>query len=1031
MWKPPQKIKWSSGAGVPPGPEEVSRSLLFSPLSVGRLNLRARSWVPAMVPWRADKDGNVTPAVLDWYGRFASSRPAAIVVEATGIRDIPSGPLLRISNDSYLSGLAKLVERVKQESEGQTKLFIQIIDFLAVRRRSPREKFLSRFLEISDSHREQLNMPKAAQDEVRAALAVLNGEALEKVLTLREWQSLTMGHREKITDTYLPHIRTLPQELPVLFANAARRAEQAGFDGVELHFAHAYTMASFLSATNTRDDGYGCSKQNRVRLPLEVFKAARNATGKRFVVGARFLADETIEGGSSLSDICYFAVKFANAGMDFLSLSRGGKFDDAKQPKLGNPAYPYTGRSGYECMPHHLSDEVGPFGRNFAATKAIRQAVRQAGFDAPVVAAGGIHNFEMAESVLRSDIADIVGAARQSLADPDWFAKIRDDHSQDVRHCEYSNYCEGLDQAHKPVTCKLWDRTNLDEPGIAKTADGKRRLTAPDWKSARVDAGFRVSQSPQQDRFVFDRLPMQDQWPEILPLDNITQTGLLNCVSLLLDRNLEGNGANRVAVRGKGQTWTYGELNSRVCRIANVLTQYYDVEPGNRVLIYAANSPEVAAIWLAIQKIGAVAVTTLSLLRANELQKLIDISRPVLAISDGAGVGELHQAAGQAEFTCRTLSFQPDGGDLYNLMNKGSDICPTCPTLANDVSIIAFTSGTTGNPKATVHFHRDIISICETVGRHIIDPIQDDVFISTSPLAFTFGLGGLLIFPFYAGACTVLNGHYTPEQYLAAIDHYEASVCFTVPTFYQQLAKHDAALVLSRLRLAVSSGEALPRPVRDQLIGELGINLAEVIGSTEVLHAFAGSLCRNSKPGFIGPAIKGYELAVLDENGVRLPAGKIGRLAVKGPTGCRYFDDPRQSDYVQNGWNITGDACHMDEDGHIAFHTRHDDMIISAGYNISGLEVENALLEHTLVSECAVIGALDNARGQIVEAHIVLVPGATTDDDMIKQLQSHVKATIAPYKYPRSIVFADQLPKTATGKIRRHHLRNSAKGHSQ
>jgi len=482
MWKPPQKISWKPGPGVLPDNQELARSKLFSPLSIGRLKLSARSWVPAMVPWRADEQGNVTTAVLDWYGRFARSQPAVIVVEATGIRDIVSGPLLRISNDDFLAGLEKLVQRVKLESKGQTKLFIQVIDFLAIKRRPPREKYLSRFLQITSMHRENLNLPDASQDEIRTVLAALDDDALQQVLSHREWQALAMGYRELITDTDLSHIRRLPQELPELFSRAAVRAEKAGFDGLELHFAHAYTMASFLSATNTRSDGYGGSRQNRVRLPLEVFEATRSAVGNRFVIGARFLADETIEGGSTLADTCYFARQFAAAGMDFLSLSRGGKFDDAKQPKVGNPAYPYTGRSGYECMPHQLSDEKGPFGRNFAATKAVRNAVRQAGFKTPVVAAGGDHNFEIAENLLRSGTADIVAAARQSLADPDWLAKVRCGRSVEVRRCEYTNYCEGLDQAHKPVTCKLWDRIEMNDPGVPKTPDGKRRLTAPDWK---------------------------------------------------------------------------------------------------------------------------------------------------------------------------------------------------------------------------------------------------------------------------------------------------------------------------------------------------------------------------------------------------------------------------------------------------------------------------------------------------------------------------------------------------------------------
>ena len=481
MWKPPEKIRWQPNAGTLPYAEAVSSSELFSPLECGRLKLRNRTWVPAMVPWRATDEGFVTPEVLDWYGRFARGRPAAIVVEATGIRDVPSGPLLRIGHDRYLEGLADLVARVKKESGGATRLFIQLIDFLAIKRRPARDKFLNRFLDITDKHRQTLDLLDSVEADVRAALLNLSDDELQTVLDDREWEALTKGHREQVNDTHLAHIAELPEVLPGLFAGAAARAETAGFDGVELHYAHAYTMASFLSATNRRDDGYGGDKTARVRLPLEVFKEVRGAVADGFVVGARFLADEAIDGGSPLDDVCYFAQEFASAGMDFLSISRGGKFDDAKQPKIGNSAYPYTGPSGYECMPQFISDSFGPFGRNFVATKAIRQALRQAGFETPVVGAGGIHNFDMAETALKEGVADVIGAARQSLADPDWFLKLETGHGDAITRCEYTNYCEGLDQTHKQVTCKLWDRVSLDEPGILKSSDGRRRLTAPDW----------------------------------------------------------------------------------------------------------------------------------------------------------------------------------------------------------------------------------------------------------------------------------------------------------------------------------------------------------------------------------------------------------------------------------------------------------------------------------------------------------------------------------------------------------------------
>ncbi len=481
MWKPPEKIRWSSEQGHCPDAEEAANARLFQPLSYQRLNLNARSWVPAMVPWRASEDGFATEDVINWYRRFAKGRPAAIVVEATGIRDVPSGPLLRIGDDRFIAGLKELVAAVREASDGETRLFIQLIDFLAIRRRPEHEKFLTRFLEITDHHRAILDMHGAAEDLVRDALLALDKEDLARVLSPRDLESLQMGYRERVTDVHLPHIEELPRVLPDLFSAAAKRAEEAGFDGVELHYAHAYTMASFLSATNTRTDGYGGSPQNRVRLPLEVFHKVRATVGDEFVVGTRFLADECIDGGSALSDVCYFASEFARAGMDFLSLSRGGKFDDAKQPKVGAAAYPYTGQSGYECMPQYISDELGPYGRNFAATKSIREEVRSAGFETPVIGAGGVHNFDIAENMLRDGVADVVASARQSLADPDWFLKHKLGCGGEVRLCEFTNYCEGLDQNHKQVTCKLWDRENVDEPGIGLTHDGKRRLTAPDW----------------------------------------------------------------------------------------------------------------------------------------------------------------------------------------------------------------------------------------------------------------------------------------------------------------------------------------------------------------------------------------------------------------------------------------------------------------------------------------------------------------------------------------------------------------------
>ncbi len=480
MWKPPERIKHELLEARWPSASAAARSLLFSPLSIGGLRLAERTWVPAMVPWRATEEGLVTPEVLEWYERFARGQPGAIVVEATGIRDVPSGPLLRIGHDRFLPGLAELAKRVREASDGRTRLLIQIIDFLTIRRRPEPERYFSRYLEVTDRHRQALGSED--DDEIRARLATLDDERLEAVLDERELEALRFGYRERVGDLDLAHVRELPEVLPDLFADAAVRAREAGFDGVELHYAHAYTMASFLSARNDRDDGYGGSLDGRVRLPLEVFARVRERVGEDYPVGCRYLSDDCLDGGSTVEDAMWFGQRFAAAGMDFLSLSRGGKFEDAKQPKIGWAAYPYTGPSGYECMPTVVSDAQGPFGRNVAPTARIRAAVRAAGFEIPIVVAGGISTFEQAEGILRDGGADVVGAARQSLADPDWFRKMRLGRGEEVRRCVYTNYCEGLDQKHKQVTCQLWDRLDLDEPGLSRSNDGRRRLVAPSWE---------------------------------------------------------------------------------------------------------------------------------------------------------------------------------------------------------------------------------------------------------------------------------------------------------------------------------------------------------------------------------------------------------------------------------------------------------------------------------------------------------------------------------------------------------------------
>jgi 2,4-dienoyl-CoA reductase-like NADH-dependent reductase (Old Yellow Enzyme family) len=470
-----------------PTAEEAARGRWFTPVRLGaRVVAATRTWVPAMVPWRASDDGAVTDDVVDWYRRFAAGRPGVLVVEATGIRDVPSGPLLRVGHDRFVPGLARLAAAVREASGGATRCFVQVIDFLAIRRRPAPEAYLGRFLPVTDDLRARAARALARDDlraapeaEVRARLLAATRPELEAVLDARELEALDRGARERVTDVYLPHVRDLPRTLPGLFADAAARVRDAGFDGVELHFAHAYTMASFLSRLNTRTDGYGTTFDGRLRLPLEVIAAVRARVGD-FAVGLRFLGDEAIEGGTGPDEAARFGAAFAAAGVDFLSVSKGGKFEDARAPRVGEAAYPYTGPSGHECMPTVRSDARGPFGRNVPLAAAVRAAVRAAGHATPVVAAGGIATFEQAEAVLAAGHADVVASARQTLADPDWFEKIRTGRGAAVRRCEFTNYCEGLDQRHLQVTCKLWDKAfTPGDPTVRTSPDGRRRLVAP------------------------------------------------------------------------------------------------------------------------------------------------------------------------------------------------------------------------------------------------------------------------------------------------------------------------------------------------------------------------------------------------------------------------------------------------------------------------------------------------------------------------------------------------------------------------
>ena len=489
MWRPPNFVKHVTAPMPWPSRDAAARARWFTPLHVGRLDIARRTWVPAMVPWRATEDGMVTDEIVEWYARFAEGQPGALVVEATGIRDIPSGPLLRAGHDRFTPGLARIASAVRDASGGRTRLFLQLIDFLAVKRRPTRDAYFARYLVIHARHRTALGCEDAPEDEVRTLLAAMSDADLARVLDAREIEALHYGYRERVTDLDKPHIRELPQRLPEAFAAAAARAEAAGFDGVELHYAHAYTMAGFMSATNVRDDGFGRSLEGRARLPLDVFHAVRARVSGPFVVGCRFLTDEIVRGGSRLADAVFFAREFARAGFDFLSLSRGGKFDDAAQPDVGAAVYPYTGESGWECMPTIFADARGPFGRNVADAARIRGALRADGFETPVVVTGGIHAFAQAEAILAEGAADIVGAARQTLADPDWFLKIERGLGSEVRRCSFTNYCEALDQRHRQVTCQQWDRIDRSADGVRLSSDGRRRLTAPPtlWPDAPTD----------------------------------------------------------------------------------------------------------------------------------------------------------------------------------------------------------------------------------------------------------------------------------------------------------------------------------------------------------------------------------------------------------------------------------------------------------------------------------------------------------------------------------------------------------------
>jgi 2-aminobenzoate-CoA ligase len=537
-----------------------------------------------------------------------------------------------------------------------------------------------------------------------------------------------------------------------------------------------------------------------------------------------------------------------------------------------------------------------------------------------------------------------------------------------------------------------------------------------------------MTRSAHVDTFANDHLPPRDQWPEFLfDLPELQYPDRINCAVELLDRMVASGCADKPALLGSNETWTYAQLLDKVNRIAAVLQQDMALVPGNRVLLRGFNQPMTAAAILATWKTGCIAVPTMPLLRAKELSIIIDKAQVNAALCAAALKEEMQQAGEEAESLCRIVYFNDSAADaLDHLITEKSGDFQAVDTFAEDICLIAFTSGTTGKPKGTMHCHRDVLAACDCFPRSTLQSTRDDIFIGTPPLAFTFGLGGLLLFPLRVGASSVLLDKPTPEKLLQVIQDFKVTTCFTAPTFYRQMAPLAAKYDLSSLKKTVSAGEALPTATREQWQKATGIAMIDGIGATEMLHIFISAAAEQVRPGATGKSVPGYRACILDEEGKSVGPGIVGRLAVKGPTGCRYLADPRQSNYVQNGWNITGDAYEMDQDGYFWFRARTDDMIISAGYNIAGPEVEDVLLKHPAVAECAVIGVPDDERGHIVKAFVVLKADSAPGPELTKALQDFVKQSIAPYKYPRAIEYRTSLPRTETGKLQRFRLRQEA-----
>ncbi|WP_410671743.1 AMP-binding protein [Amycolatopsis sp. cmx-4-68] len=525
---------------------------------------------------------------------------------------------------------------------------------------------------------------------------------------------------------------------------------------------------------------------------------------------------------------------------------------------------------------------------------------------------------------------------------------------------------------------------------------------------------MRLIPSAHTDSFCRDRLPPAGQWPRLVfDLPELRYPDRLNAATALLDGTAARLGPDRPCLRSLDETWTYGDVLARANRIAHVLTAELGVVPGNRVLLRGANTPWLAACWLGVLKAGAVAVTTMPMLRRHELDKIADRARPKVALCDERLLGELPPGLPVVSY----------GAELAERCPRHPATFADVPTAADDVALLAFTSGTTGTPKATMHFHRDLLAIADTFSRHVVRPAADDLFCGTPPLAFTFGLGGLLVFPLHAGASVLLLERATPKELASIAAERSVTVLFTAPTAYRAILGSGDGPLLAGVRRAVSAGEALPAAVAERYREVVGRPLIDGIGSTEMLHVFISAADDAARPGTTGTVVPGFRAAVLDFDGRPVPDGTPGLLAVQGPTGCRYLEDPRQADYVRDGWNITGDTYVREPGGYFRFVARSDDMIVSAGYNIAAPEVEEVLLTHPDVAECAVVGTPDPDRGAVVTAFVVLRAGVTPGPDVGHALQEHAKAVAAPYKYPRRVRFVDALPRNASGKLQRFLLR--------